>query len=225
MFLFLIGATDIDNDENCLETEEQFLLQPAETNSKYVYVNTRVDYQYRSAALDSMCLYDYICLYRKKSIDANDRKQLKAQSESRSIHLKKSQRGRPSSGREVFQVGHPQSASHINIKRMKSVVPVLLGPPIPRKDRDDTRERYYRCISTLFLPWRTFQDECKNDRDEHLQQVIEAAQTETGGHEHYPQHRDSDSDDENNEIFDVLEAIDITGVPNLNGNTSKVEQM
>ncbi|CAF1475487.1 unnamed protein product [Adineta steineri] len=254
-----ISTADIDNDENCVETEEQFLLQPAETNSKYVYVNTRVDYQYRSTALDNICLYDYICLYRKKSIDANDRKQLKAQSESRSIHLKKSQRGRPSSGREVFQVGHPQSASHINIERMKSVVPILLGPPIPRKDRDDTRERYYRCISTLFLPWRTFQDvcnveetweeafnsrqtrilptswkiinniqslqECKNDRDEHLQQVIEAAQTETGGHEHYPQHRDSDSDDENNEIFDVLEAIDITGVPSLNSNTSRVEQI
>ena len=98
---------------------------------------------------------------------------------------------------------------------MKPVVPVLLGPPVPRRDRDDTRERYCRAILTLFFPWRSIQDvcnvdqsweeafqirqtrilpaswkiidniqllqECKNDRDEHLQQVIELAQTETGG--------------------------------------------
>ena len=64
-----------------MEIEEQFLLQTAETNTKYVYVNTRVDYQHRSESLDNMCLYDYISFYRKKPIDAKDRKQLKARLE------------------------------------------------------------------------------------------------------------------------------------------------
>ncbi|CAF1337157.1 unnamed protein product [Adineta steineri] len=177
----------------------------------------------------------------------------------RSVQSKDSQRGRPLSEREHFQVGHPQAESHINIKRIKPVVPVLLGPPVPRKDRDDTKERYCRSILTLFVPWRSIQDvcdvdqtweeafqirqtrilptsskiidniqllqECRNDRDEHLQQVIEAAQTETGSDYLYSNRHDSDSDDENTEIFDVLEAIDITCIPTINDNTNKAEQI
>ncbi|CAF4225843.1 unnamed protein product, partial [Adineta steineri] len=253
------GNTDIDDDDNCMETEEQFLLQIAETNSKYVYVNTRVDYQYRSTALDNMCVYDYIRLYRKKPINSRDRKQLEAQADTSSSQPKDPQRGRPSSEREAFQAGHPQAASHVNIKRIKPVVPVLLGPPVPRRDRDDTKERYCRSILTLYFPWRSIQDvsdinqtweeafqirqtrilptswkiinniqllqECKNDRDEHLQQVTEAAQTETDGDYSYPNHNDSDNDVENTEIFDVLEAIDITCIPTINDNTNKAEQI
>ena len=242
-----------------METEEQFLLQSAETSTKYVYVNTRVDYQHRSVSLDDMCLYDYISFYRKKPIDARDRKQLKAQAEAKSTEPSESRRGRPSAERENFQVGHPQAASHINIKRMKPVVPVLLGPPVPRKDRDDTRERYCRSILTLFVPWRSIQDicnvdqtweeafqirqtkisptswkiieniqllqECKSDRDEHLQQVIELAQTETGGDHHRPSYSDSDTDDENTEILDALETIDMTDIPVVQESGSKIEQI
>jgi hypothetical protein len=242
-----------------VETEEQFLLQPAETNTKYVYVNTRVDYQYRSVSLDNMCLYDYVSFYRKKPIDAKDRKQLKTQLEAKSTELRDSRRGRPVSERENFQVGHPQVASHINIKRIKTVVPILLGPPVPRRDRDDTRERYCRSILTLFVPWRSIQDicdvdqtweeafqmrqakilptswkiinniqllhECKNDRDEHLQQVIELAQTETGGDYVCPNYNDSDTDDENTEILDVLETIDMAEISAIKELGSKVEQI
>ena len=242
-----------------METEEQFLLQPAETDTKYVYVNSRVDYQYRSVSLDDMCLYDYISFYRKKPIDAKDRKQLEAQFGADSIESRNPRRGRPASERENFQVGHPQVASHINIKRMKPVVPVLLGPPVPRRDRDDTRERYWRSILTLFVPWRSIEDicdvnqtwegafhirqanilpaawkiidniqllqECKNDRDEHLQQVIELAQTETGGDHIRPNYNDSDTDDENSEIFDVLETVDMAEIPTVKELGSRAEQL
>ncbi len=255
----MLGTTDIESEENCMETEEQFLLQPAETNTKYVYVNTRVDYQHRSVSLDNMCLYDYISVYRKKPIDAKDRKQLKAQLEAKSTEPRDSRRGRPVSERENFQVGHPQAASHLNIKRMKPVVPILLGPPVPRRDRDDTRERYCRSILALFFPWRSIQDvcdvdqtweeafmirqtrispaswkiidniqllqECKNDRDEHLQQVIELAQTETVGDYLCPSYNDSDTDEENTEILDVLETIDMTEIPAVKELGSKIEQI
>jgi hypothetical protein len=241
-----------------METEEQFLLQPAETSTKYVYVNTRVDYQYRSASLDNMCLYDYMSFYRKKSIDARDRKQLKAQLEAKSTESRDSRRGRPGSERESFQLGHPQAASHISIKRMKPVVPVLLGPPVPRKDRDDTRERYCRSILTLFVPWRSVQDicdvdqtweaafqirqtrilptswkiidniqllqECKSDRDEHLQQVIELAQTESSGDYICPSFDESDTDDENTEIFNVLETMDMAEISVVKELGSAIEQ-
>ncbi|CAF4369269.1 unnamed protein product, partial [Rotaria magnacalcarata] len=195
---------DIESEESCIETEEQFSLQFDEASTRYVYVNTRVDYQHRSASLDDICLYDYIRFYRKKPIDAKDRKQLEAQAATKSVESKEPRRGRPFSEREMFQAGHPQASSHINIKRLKPVVPVLLGPQVPRRDREDTRERHCRSILTLFFPWRSIQDlcdvdqtwqqvftirhesitsesckiidhiqllqECKNDRDEHLQQ-------------------------------------------------------
>ncbi len=39
-------------------------------------------------------------------------------------------------------------------------VPVLYGPQIRRRDRDDTRERYSRALLTIFVPWRTVADLC-----------------------------------------------------------------
>ena len=35
--------------------------------------------------------------------------------------------------RHTFESAHPQSSSHIIIKRTTPVVPVLLGPQIPRR--------------------------------------------------------------------------------------------
>ncbi|CAF4603726.1 unnamed protein product, partial [Rotaria magnacalcarata] len=82
----------------------------------------------------------------------------------RSVESKEPRRGRPFSEREMFQAGHPQVSSHINIKCMKPVVPVLLGPPVPRRDREDTRERYCRSILTLLFPWHSIQDLCDVDQ-------------------------------------------------------------
>ncbi len=39
-------------------------------------------------------------------------------------------------------------------------VPILYGPQITRRNRDDTRERYSRVLLTLFVPWRTVTDLC-----------------------------------------------------------------
>lgn len=263
MIYFNISIDDVDvgNEENCMESEEQFLLQRADTNAQYVYVNTRVDYQHRSASLSSICLYDYVRYYRKKPTDAKDRKYLQDQSILKDIQSEENvRRGRPPSEREPFLSGHPQASSHINVKRATPVIPMLLGPPIPRRDREDTKERYCRSILTLFSPWRSISDlcnpdetweqafevrrstittesqkiidniqllqDCKNDRDEHLQQVIEAAQTEIVD-ERIKTNRSADfndDDDENDEIFDLLETIDIDEIPVVRELGSKSEQ-
>ncbi|CAF4345383.1 unnamed protein product, partial [Rotaria magnacalcarata] len=55
---------------------------------------------------------------------------------------------------------HPQSSSHIVIKHTNPVVPVLVGPQIPRQEREETRERYSRALLTLFVPWRSVHDLC-----------------------------------------------------------------
>ncbi|CAF3219894.1 unnamed protein product [Rotaria sp. Silwood2] len=149
-----------NDEENYAEFEEQFTLQLVESINEYVYVNGRLDYQYRSKSLDALCLYDYVRLYRKKLIDAYDKKQLQARTTAETIESTDLRRGRPPCERVLFEVPHPQVSSHLNIKRTKPVVPVLLGPAIPRRDRDDTKERYYRSILTLFVPWRSVADLC-----------------------------------------------------------------
>ena len=243
-----------------MESEEQFLLQPNDTNTVYIYVNTRVDYQYRSISLNNICLYDYVRYYRKKPIDTRDQKYLKDQSISRDSHSNEHvRRGRPPSEREPFLPEHTQASSHINVKRVTPILPILLGPSIPRRDREDTKERYCRSILTLFTPWRSISDlcdphetwgqafgirqsrittesqkmidniqllqECKNDRDEHLQQVIEAAQTETVD-ERIKTNRNVDisDDDENDEILDLLEIIDIDEIPIVKDLGNRSEQ-
>ncbi|CAF1235715.1 unnamed protein product [Didymodactylos carnosus] len=73
-------------------------------------------------------------------------------------------RGPQRNQRLKFKENHPQYESHILIQRTDTVVPVLIGPQIPRKDREDTKERYARAILTLFLPWRSVDDLCQADQ-------------------------------------------------------------
>ena len=67
-------------------------------------------------------------------------------------------RGRPVSKRYLFQKEHPQATTYLMMEHSDPQVPVLYGPQIPRKDREDTRERYCRALLTLFVPWRTVHD-------------------------------------------------------------------
>ena len=62
--------------------------------------------------------------------------------------------------RHTFTSTHPQYSTHLLIKHTTPVVPVLLGPQIPRCDREETHERYCRAVLTLFVPWRSVHDLC-----------------------------------------------------------------
>ncbi|TEB28814.1 hypothetical protein FA13DRAFT_1632849, partial [Coprinellus micaceus] len=51
---------------------------------------------------------------------------------------------------------HPQHHSHVLIVRAAPVVPVLLGPRIPRRNGSDAeRDRWARDMCILFKPWRS----------------------------------------------------------------------
>ena len=52
------------NHEN--DDEEQFQIQTGESDSNFVLVNTRIDYQHRSDILNSMSLYDFVSLLYKQ---------------------------------------------------------------------------------------------------------------------------------------------------------------
>ncbi|CAF4990080.1 unnamed protein product [Rotaria sp. Silwood1] len=83
---------------------------------------------------------------------------------SNSIPTSEARRGRPLNDRWLFQANHPQYFSHLIIRRSFTVVPVLIGPAIPRRDREDTAERYARAILTLFYSWRSPLDVCDLDQ-------------------------------------------------------------
>ncbi|CAF4739390.1 unnamed protein product, partial [Rotaria sp. Silwood1] len=145
--------------ENCEQDDEQnesFELEAGIDEEHLVLCNKRIDYELRSLQLSHVCLYDFYSEYRKTKITTAD----KVLFEANSIPTSEARRGRPLNDRWLFQADHPQYFSHLIIRRSFNVVPVLIGPAIPRRDREDTAERYARAILTLFYPWRSALDVC-----------------------------------------------------------------
>ncbi|CAM4986460.1 unnamed protein product, partial [Rotaria socialis] len=151
---------DIFDDDN--NNEEEFHIQLGENDQRYVLVNTRIDYQYRSDSINNMCLYDFVSILYKKKMNTSDLKYLFKTAVS--MEEKVSQKGRPPNERYSFQKQHPQMTTHLLMKYGEHHVPILYGPQIPRRDRDDTRERYSRALLTLFVPWRTVSDLCNTSQ-------------------------------------------------------------
>ena len=151
-----------EDEENLSAGEEQFFIEHSADPQKLVLVNLRVDYQYRSQALHSLCLYEFVSFFHRKLFTKTDREIVDRQSTSAAEHQPGP--GRPLQERHLFMLEHPQESSHGIIKRAKSVVPVLIGPQVPRHDREETRERYSRAIATLFLPWRSVHDLCRHEQ-------------------------------------------------------------
>ena len=153
---------DEEQEQDGKEEEEKFILEPTENGSSYVLANTRLDYQHRSQDLSVLCLYDFVSQFHKKVIDKSDRRILKNINGQEGQRL--SMEGTKMNERHTFESTHPQSLSHIIIKRSTPVVPVLLGPQIPRREREETRERYSRALLTLFVLWRTVHDLCTSNQ-------------------------------------------------------------
>jgi hypothetical protein len=145
----------IDDENN---DEENFQIQSVDNEKKYVLVNTRIDYQYRSDILNKMCLYDFVSTLYKKKMNVTDLKYISKMAPPTEDETNK--KGRPHNERYLFQKQHPQATTYLLMKYSEPRVPILYGPQIPRKDREDTRERYSRAILTLFIPWRTASDLC-----------------------------------------------------------------
>ncbi|CAF1235501.1 unnamed protein product [Rotaria sp. Silwood1] len=92
-----------------------------------------------------------ICGQIRLAIDKSDRHLLKNVTDPQGQQLPTE--GTKMNERHTFDSVHPQSTSHLIIKRSIPVVPVLTGPQIPRREREETHERYCRALLTLFMPW------------------------------------------------------------------------
>ena len=173
----LIDSTVDEEEETVSAIEEQFLIEHSSDPQKLVLVNLRVDYQYRSVALESICLYEFVSHFYRKSFNDRDREIVDRSSQGAAQNPSGS--GRPPQERYTFTAKHPQAKSHGIIKRTEPVVPVLVGPQIPRQDREETRERYSRAIATLFIPWRSVRELC--DINQSWSEALSARQQNISG--------------------------------------------
>ncbi|CAM2727278.1 unnamed protein product [Rotaria socialis] len=122
---------DEEQEEDTKQSEEQFLLESTQTKNGAKFVMVNTRLNYQHRSKDLTAL----CLY---DFNANG-----------------------SEGeRYTFEIAHPQSSSHIVIKHTNPVVPVLVGPQIPRQKREETCDRYSCALLTLFVPWRSVHDLC-----------------------------------------------------------------
>ena len=159
-----LSDTTIDEEEqNASAIEEQFLVEHSSDRQKLVLVNLRVDYQNRFVALESICVYEFVSHFSRKSFNDKDREI--ANRSSYDAAQTSSGSGRPLQERHTFMAEHPQEKSHGIIKRTAPIIPVLIGPQIPRQDREETQERYNRAIATLFIPWRSVRDLCDGNQN------------------------------------------------------------
>ena len=144
------GTVDDELIDNEGINEEDFQIQLTGNGKRCVLVNTRIDYQYRSDKLNKMCLYDFVSILYKKKMNTSDLKYLFKTAVS--MEEKTNEKGRPPNERYSFQKQHPQVTTYVMKKYSEYRAPMLYGPQIPRRDRDDTRERYSRTLLTLFVP-------------------------------------------------------------------------
>ena len=172
------NTVDDENIDKDTPNEEQFNIQLSDTENRYILINTRIDYQYRSDVLDKLCLYDFISMLYKRKMNAGDKKYLSQTVEP--TEETNNRRGRPVSKRYLFQKEHPQATTYLMMEHSDPQVPVLYGPQIPRKDREDTRERYCRALLTLFVPWRTVHD--LSDSNQTWEEALMARQSRIVSH-------------------------------------------
>ncbi|CAF4530233.1 unnamed protein product, partial [Didymodactylos carnosus] len=163
-----MDVSDTEENLNAKEVEtndfnEQFSIGQTNIPNNYALVNIRIDYQYRPSEIADTCLYDFVRTYHKKKVDKTDKTYFDNQAQSKESGPQIKRRGPQPNQRLKFKENHPQYESHILIQRTGTVVPVLIGPQIPRKDREDTKERYARAILTLFLPWTSVDHLCQTD--------------------------------------------------------------
>ncbi len=113
------------------------------------------DYLLRPNAepFESMPLYQFVGLTEKITATAEtrrlDRRTATAAPGRRSA-------GRPQQDRGNFMPNHPQYDTHLLRRRVVWVVPVLLGPRVPRNDgTSEELEVWSRSVLLLFIPWRS----------------------------------------------------------------------
>jgi hypothetical protein len=169
-----INIDHLSDDSNnppahALEAEQEEILISVNRGELIAKTNQVIDYQQRSSYLDQVCLWDMIAqvekIRKKKTPQSNDEvednesymagnDESSENMESTSDDLLASKSN--TSQKLDFMPDHPEMMTHcLRIHKTDDrLVPVPIGPSIPRRDRNEVRERYCRLMLIMFKPWR-----------------------------------------------------------------------
>ncbi|KAE8243843.1 hypothetical protein A4X13_0g6923 [Tilletia indica] len=133
------------------------------------------DYAWRNYALKKLCFWDFLSMYVRKrkpkkpdAFDAMDAEESQTEDLQHGVSLPTDgvdqapgQEDPEGDGEDVdtsglflaFRSGHVHARSHGLKRRKQQVVPVLIGPAIPRRDREEDLEKYHATMLLLFKPW------------------------------------------------------------------------
>lgn len=132
------------------------------------------DYLLRGTAYNDFCVWDFISKTRKvRSLKGRnssgtkddsgramtDAEDTQSSDDDDDTHMKGVESG------HKLLVGHLECETHYLQKLGKAgwMVPVPIGPSLPRPDDPETQERYYRLMMILFKPWRVASDLKRGD--------------------------------------------------------------
>ncbi|KAG8942843.1 hypothetical protein FRC04_003474 [Tulasnella sp. 424] len=142
-----VPMQDDDDDDSPTRGSEQFEPEVVITlkDKSVTATNQLLDYTLRPSDDDfsALSIWDYVSQTEKVPIP-NDSKCT-------------NNAGRRSKQRNAFMSSHPQHESHV-VRRRSPLVPVLLGPTIPRDTTPEEMESWCRAMLILFKPWRCLDD-------------------------------------------------------------------
>ncbi|KAJ8502956.1 hypothetical protein ONZ45_g11279 [Pleurotus djamor] len=129
-------ARSQDIPENFLQNESPELAFDVGDDGVLTPITAQVeDYVHRSPTLEDLSVWDMMAQLRKERIK---------NPLSHKLHS--------------FVSGHRDQKSHGFAVLSRSRVPVLVGPGLPRRDRQETAERHAKVSLILFKPWRVVSD-------------------------------------------------------------------
>jgi hypothetical protein len=197
-----LAATD-DEAEKATEggDEDEVSIRVDEGGNIAMLGDQISDYTFRPRELQGMCLWDFVAKAEKAHggkrgagvppVDeeadevtgglSEDEEQV--DDSGRPGENDKRKGGRRTVEKFAFLSEHQEyERKHIRL-REKDVVPVPIGPAMPRRDQPDARARYCRLMLILFKPWRTLLDLREADESwEHSFGELSSRMNE--GHQH-----------------------------------------
>lgn len=124
-----------------------------------------LDYMRRGKDLEQISLWDYVARVQKKTRNrVSNRKESRfSQEDDDKVKLTLTTALNStaiSRAKYSFSEEHPDHESHVQqiCRPEKKLIPVPIGPPMPRRDREKDMSRYHRIMLILFKPWSTPND-------------------------------------------------------------------
>jgi hypothetical protein len=169
--------TNVENnpDSDVADLEEDEVVILVQPNGELLAKTSQVlDYQQRSSFLSHLCLWDttaQVDKVRKKQKQYDNHEEADDSQDNSMDTDVQDTSGYPNSNEILsstsrirptgkFNANHPDSHTHMQRVRhpQNRFVPVPIGPSLPRRDRDQIRERYCCLMLIIFKPWRHARD-------------------------------------------------------------------